>query len=113
MHAGDEKEKHPRRPQKGSRSKVPRQEKGAHLTRSRNSPGTQAKGESAERSGRLHHRRAGESRREVRVSRLTKRAYSYVRFSTPEQALGDSERRQVEGAQRYAAENNLVLDESL
>lgn len=41
------------------------------------------------------------------------RAYSYIRFSTPEQRLGDSLRRQLEAARNFAAENNLVLDESL
>lgn len=41
------------------------------------------------------------------------RVYSYVRFSTPEQAEGDSLRRQIEGARRYAACKGLELDESL
>jgi DNA invertase Pin-like site-specific DNA recombinase len=40
-------------------------------------------------------------------------AYSYIRFSTPEQALGDSERRQMEAARDYATANGLQLDESL
>ncbi|MGZ8161398.1 MAG: recombinase family protein [Methylobacter sp.] len=40
-------------------------------------------------------------------------AYSYVRFSTPEQIKGDSIRRQVELSSRYAEENNLTLDDSL
>jgi DNA invertase Pin-like site-specific DNA recombinase len=40
-------------------------------------------------------------------------AYSYVRFSTPEQIKGDSIRRQVEMSARYAQENNLTLDDSL
>jgi DNA invertase Pin-like site-specific DNA recombinase len=40
-------------------------------------------------------------------------AYSYVRFSTPEQIKGDSIRRQVEMSSRYAEENNLTLDDSL
>jgi DNA invertase Pin-like site-specific DNA recombinase len=31
------------------------------------------------------------------------RAYSYLRFSTPEQAQGDSARRQIDLATRYAA----------
>ena len=30
------------------------------------------------------------------------KAYSYIRFSTPEQALGDSLRRQVQLAEEYA-----------
>ena len=41
------------------------------------------------------------------------RVYSYVRFSTPEQASGDSLRRQMEGARRYADSRGLELDESL
>lgn len=39
------------------------------------------------------------------------RAYSYVRFSTPEQAKGDSYRRQIEQARVYAAAHGLELDE--
>ncbi|THF58857.1 recombinase family protein [Ollibium composti] len=39
------------------------------------------------------------------------RAYSYVRFSTPEQAKGDSFRRQTEAAARYAATHGLMLDD--
>jgi len=38
-------------------------------------------------------------------------AYSYVRFSTPEQALGHSYIRQIEKARNYAARNNLILNE--
>jgi DNA invertase Pin-like site-specific DNA recombinase len=41
------------------------------------------------------------------------KAYSYVRFSTPEQARGDSLHRQTEGARRYAASKGLEFDESL
>jgi len=40
-------------------------------------------------------------------------AYSYVRFSTPEQIKGDSLRRQLEMSARYAKENGLVLDDKL
>jgi DNA invertase Pin-like site-specific DNA recombinase len=40
-------------------------------------------------------------------------AYSYVRFSTPEQSKGDSVRRQLELSQKYAESNNLTLDETL
>ncbi|MER8745531.1 MULTISPECIES: recombinase family protein [unclassified Mesorhizobium] len=40
---------------------------------------------------------------------LTK-AYSYVRFSTPEQAKGDSFRRQTEAAEKYAALHGLDMD---
>jgi len=39
-------------------------------------------------------------------------AYSYIRFSTPDQALGDSERRQVEKAEAWAAAKGVVLDRS-
>lgn len=41
------------------------------------------------------------------------KAYSYVRFSTPEQAKGDSLRRQVEAARRWATERGVELDEML
>jgi DNA invertase Pin-like site-specific DNA recombinase len=41
------------------------------------------------------------------------RAYSYLRFSTPEQMKGDSLRRQTELARRYAAQHGLLLDEDL
>lgn len=36
-------------------------------------------------------------------------AYSYVRFSTAKQLLGDSLRRQVEACEKYCHENNLEL----
>src|SRR5664279_1044428 len=39
--------------------------------------------------------------------------YSYIRFSTPEQALGESERRQLEKARAWAKAKGLVFDESL
>lgn len=41
------------------------------------------------------------------------RAYSYLRFSTPEQMKGDSFRRQVELSRAYAKQHGLDLDESL
>lgn len=41
------------------------------------------------------------------------KAYSYVRFSTPQQAQGDSLRRQTEKAERYAVEHGLTLDTDL
>ena len=41
------------------------------------------------------------------------KAYSYLRFSTPEQLKGDSQRRQLEAARAYALEQGLELDESL
>jgi DNA invertase Pin-like site-specific DNA recombinase len=41
------------------------------------------------------------------------KAYSYLRFSRPEQIKGDSLRRQTEASRRYAEENGLELDETL
>lgn len=41
------------------------------------------------------------------------KAYSYTRFSTPEQAKGDSRRRQTALAREYAERNGLDLDETL
>ena len=41
------------------------------------------------------------------------KVYSYARFSTPEQAKGDSSRRQAEAARRWAFRKGLQLDESL
>src|SRR4028119_1217108 len=41
------------------------------------------------------------------------KAYSYLRFSTPEQIKGDSRRRQTSMAQEYAAKHGLTLDEEL
>lgn len=41
------------------------------------------------------------------------KAYSYIRFSTPEQAQGDSLRRQTTKAEAWAHERGLVLDDSL
>ncbi len=35
------------------------------------------------------------------------RVYSYTRFSTPEQAQGDSRRRQTEGAQKWTERKNV------
>jgi DNA invertase Pin-like site-specific DNA recombinase len=40
-------------------------------------------------------------------------AFSYARFSSIEQERGDSERRQIESARRYAADNGFVLDKSI
>jgi len=40
-------------------------------------------------------------------------AYSYLRFSTPEQAMGDSRRRQLSLAESYARQHNLLLDKGL
>jgi DNA invertase Pin-like site-specific DNA recombinase len=41
------------------------------------------------------------------------KAYSYVRFSTPQQALGHSLQRQTEKAAKYAGEHGLTLDTEL
>lgn len=41
------------------------------------------------------------------------RYYSYLRFSTPEQATGDSIRRQTALAEKWAQENGATLDDSL
>jgi DNA invertase Pin-like site-specific DNA recombinase len=43
----------------------------------------------------------------------TPKAYSYIRFSTPEQQKGDSNRRQTELSQKYAEAHGLTLDENL
>jgi len=44
---------------------------------------------------------------------MNKLAYSYLRFSTPEQAGGDSHRRQLDLARTYAARHGLLLDAGL
>lgn len=41
------------------------------------------------------------------------KAYSYLRFSTPEQGQGDSRRRQTQLAEGYAAKHGLILDNDL
>lgn len=41
------------------------------------------------------------------------KAYSYIRFSSPEQARGDSLRRQTEGAEKWCAKRGITLDETL
>ena len=41
------------------------------------------------------------------------KAYSYLRFSTPEQEAGDSQRRQIDKARAYARRHDLTLDEQL
>lgn len=41
------------------------------------------------------------------------KAYSYLRFSTAEQAKGDSYRRQTQQAEQYAAEHGLEFDDTL
>lgn len=44
---------------------------------------------------------------------MATKAYSYLRFSTPEQAKGDSSRRQTALARDYAVRHDLDLDEAL
>src|ERR1700693_1779651 len=39
-------------------------------------------------------------------------AYSYIRFSSPEQAKGDSIRRQTEAAREWCQRNGLCLEET-
>jgi DNA invertase Pin-like site-specific DNA recombinase len=41
------------------------------------------------------------------------KAYSYVRFSSPEQSKGDSLRRQLEQTESYCQEHGLTLDKTL
>lgn len=41
------------------------------------------------------------------------KVYSYIRFSTPEQAKGDSYRRQLQRIQKYCRDNNHVFDDTL
>jgi DNA invertase Pin-like site-specific DNA recombinase len=41
------------------------------------------------------------------------RAYSYIRFSTPEQAKGHSLERQTDAARAWAAANHVTLDDEL
>jgi len=48
----------------------------------------------------------------MKKGRARPKAYSYLRFSTPEQAQGDSRRRQADLAARYAQEHGLELDGS-
>lgn len=40
-------------------------------------------------------------------------AYSYIRFSTPDQIKGDSLRRQAEKSAAYAEQHGLYLDTSI
>ncbi len=44
---------------------------------------------------------------------MTAKAYSYIRFSTPEQLKGDSLRRQLHASKKYAEDNGLDLDTEL
>ena len=47
------------------------------------------------------------------VAPLGAKAYSYLRFSSPEQAKGASRRRQIEAAEAWARDRGLTLDERL
>lgn len=47
------------------------------------------------------------------LTTIKPKAYSYIRFSTPEQERGDSLRRQTEAAVRYAALRGLELDDRI
>ncbi|NDF00955.1 MAG: recombinase family protein, partial [Verrucomicrobia bacterium] len=49
----------------------------------------------------------------MRARKRLVKAYSYVRFSSTEQAKGDSLRRQIEQTAAFCAENNLTLDTSI
>ena len=44
---------------------------------------------------------------------MVTKAYSYVRFSTPEQSRGDSFRRQTAAAEEYTKQHGLELDKTL
>ena len=44
---------------------------------------------------------------------MRKIAYSYIRFSSAQQKLGDSKRRQLAAAEAYCAENGYTLDTSI
>lgn len=50
---------------------------------------------------------------DIHYSEQKPTAYSYLRFSTPEQLKGDSLRRQVELSRQYAQQHGLNLDENL
>jgi len=43
---------------------------------------------------------------------VKRHAYSYIRFSSLEQAKGDSYRRQLERTEKYCKEHNLVLNDT-
>ncbi|MES9910748.1 MAG: recombinase family protein [Candidatus Thiodiazotropha sp.] len=47
------------------------------------------------------------------LERMMAKAYSYIRFSTPDQLRGDSLRRQLEASRKWADENGYDLDETL
>jgi len=41
------------------------------------------------------------------------RAFSYIRFSSPEQEKGDSLRRQIQLSEEYCKQHGLILDDTL
>lgn len=45
------------------------------------------------------------------MSAMPPKAYSYLRFSRPEQLKGDSRRRQLDLSRQYALEHGLDLDQ--
>ena len=47
------------------------------------------------------------------TSRQRRRGYSYVRFSTPEQKLGDSLRRQLDKSKKYCQKHDIIFDTKL
>ena len=49
----------------------------------------------------------------MRPKKRPVKAYSYIRFSSPEQAKGDSLRRQLEQSATYCADNSLTLDTTI
>jgi DNA invertase Pin-like site-specific DNA recombinase len=49
----------------------------------------------------------------LKAPAVAPKAYSYLRFSTPEQSKGDSHRRQTQLAADYALRNSLALDTEL
>ncbi len=51
--------------------------------------------------------------RPVKKDAGSRMAFSYIRFSRPEQIRGDSVRRQLEATQLYCDRNGLILDETL
>jgi DNA invertase Pin-like site-specific DNA recombinase len=47
------------------------------------------------------------------VADSSPKAFSYIRFSTPDQLKGDSLRRQLQSSREYAESRGLILDETL
>jgi len=46
-------------------------------------------------------------------SKMEPKAYSYIRFSSPEQEKGDSLRRQIQLSEEYCKQHGLILDDTL